>query len=49
MQTENKPVIQTSGLTKTFKGTNALQNLDLQVPQHSICGFLGPNGVANHH
>jgi ABC-2 type transport system ATP-binding protein len=45
MQTENKPVIQTSGLTKTFKGTNALQNLDLQVPQHSICGFLGPNGA----
>jgi len=45
MQTENNPVIQTYGLTKTYKGTNALQNLDLQVPQHSICGFLGPNGA----
>jgi ABC-2 type transport system ATP-binding protein len=45
MQTENNLVIQTYGLTKTYKGTNALQNLDLQVPQNSICGFLGPNGA----
>jgi ABC-2 type transport system ATP-binding protein len=45
MPTENNLVIQTYGLTKTYKGTNALQNLDLQVPQHSICGFLGPNGA----
>jgi ABC-2 type transport system ATP-binding protein len=45
MQTKNNLVIQTYGLTKTYKGTNALQNLDLQVPQHSICGFLGPNGA----
>jgi ABC-2 type transport system ATP-binding protein len=45
MQTVNNPVIQTYGLTKTFNGTNALQNLDLQVPHNSICGFLGPNGA----
>jgi len=45
MQTENNLVIQTYGLTKTYKGANALQNLDLQVPQNSICGFLGPNGA----
>src|SRR5215216_6333142 len=45
MQTENSPVIQTYGLTKTYKGSNALQRLDLQVRQHSICGFLGPNGA----
>jgi ABC-2 type transport system ATP-binding protein len=45
MQTENNLVIQTYGLTKTYKGSNALQNLDLQVPQNSICGFLGPNGA----
>src|SRR5512134_266305 len=45
MQTENSLVIQTTGLTKTYKNTNALQNLILQVPQNSICGFLGPNGA----
>jgi ABC-2 type transport system ATP-binding protein len=45
MQTKNNLVIQTYGLTKTYKGSNALQNLDLQVPQNSICGFLGPNGA----
>jgi ABC-2 type transport system ATP-binding protein len=45
MQTENNLVIQTHGLTKTYKGSTALQNLDLQVPQNSICGFLGPNGA----
>jgi ABC-2 type transport system ATP-binding protein len=45
MQTGNNSVIQTYGLTKTYKGSNALQNLDLQVPQNSICGFLGPNGA----
>lgn len=38
-------VIQTRGLTKTFKGVNALQVLDLNVPKHSIFGFLGPNGA----
>jgi ABC-2 type transport system ATP-binding protein len=45
MQTENSLVIQTFGLTKTYKESNALQNLDLQVPRNSICGFLGPNGA----
>src|SRR5829696_1967933 len=45
MQTQNNLVIQTFGLTKTYKGSNALQNLNLQVPQNSICGFLGPNGA----
>ena len=39
------PVIETRGLTKTFKEVNALQSLDLRVRQHSICGFLGPNGA----
>ena len=43
--TDNSPVIKTRGLTKTYKGVNALQNLDLQVARNSICGFLGPNGA----
>lgn len=38
-------VINTQGLTKTFKGVNALQSLDLKVPKNSIFGFLGPNGA----
>lgn len=38
-------VIETHGLTKSYKGVNALQPLNLQVRQHSICGFLGPNGA----
>jgi len=39
-------VIQTEGLSKQYKGVNALQGLNLQVAQHSIFGFLGPNGGA---
>ena len=38
-------VINTQGLTKTFKGVNALQSLNLKVPKNSIFGFLGPNGA----
>lgn len=38
-------VIQTQGLTKTFKGVNALKSLSLSVPKNSIFGFLGPNGA----
>ncbi len=41
--TEN--VIETHGLSKSYKGVQALKSLDLQVQQHSICGFLGPNGA----
>src|SRR5512141_1125343 len=38
-------VIETQGLSKLYKGVNALQPLNLRVRQHSICGFLGPNGA----
>jgi ABC-2 type transport system ATP-binding protein len=38
-------VIDTKGLSKTYKGVNALQPLDLQVRRNTICGFLGPNGA----
>ena len=41
--TEN--VIETHGLSKSYKGVQALKSLDLQVQEHSICGFLGPNGA----
>src|SRR5512136_200950 len=45
MKAATPPVIQTTGLAKTYKGVQALQPLDLQVCEHSICGFLGPNGA----
>jgi len=38
-------VIETCGLTKTYKGVQALCTLDLRVKRNSICGFLGPNGA----
>ena len=38
-------VIQTQGLSKTYKQTNALQSLDLAVHHNSIFGVLGPNGA----
>ncbi len=41
--TEN--VIETHGLTKSYKDICALKNLDLRVPRNSIFGFLGPNGA----
>jgi ABC-2 type transport system ATP-binding protein len=37
-------VIDTRGLSKSYKGVEALKPLDLKVPKHSIFGFLGPNG-----
>jgi len=45
MSRSTQYVIETQGLTKTYKGVQALKSLDLQVQQNSICGFLGPNGA----
>ena len=39
------PVIETHGLSKTYKNLTALQSLDLTVHHNSIFGFLGPNGA----
>lgn len=36
--------IQISGLTKSFPGVKALDNIDLNIPKGSIIGLLGPNG-----
>ncbi len=38
-------VLQTKGLTKYYGGKLAVDHLDLQIPQGSICGFLGRNGA----
>jgi len=45
METNNTFVIETHGLSKTYKSIQALKSLDLQVHQNSIFGFLGPNGA----
>jgi len=38
-------VINTQGLTKSYKEVDALKSLDLHVPDKSIFAFLGPNGA----
>lgn len=45
MNDPNTLIIDTQNLTKTFKGVNALQSLNLKVTRNSIFGFLGPNGA----
>jgi ABC-2 type transport system ATP-binding protein len=45
MYKNNDLVIETHGLSKTFKNVQALKSLDLNVARHSIFGFLGPNGA----
>jgi ABC-2 type transport system ATP-binding protein len=38
-------VINTKGLSKSYKEVEALKSLDLRVAKNSIFGFLGPNGA----
>lgn len=38
-------VVRTSGLTKIYTRTHALDGLDLRVDEGQIHGFLGPNGA----
>jgi len=45
MKPDNSHVIETHGLTKTYKDVRALKSLNLKVKEHSIFGFLGPNGA----
>lgn len=37
-------IIDVSGLAKAFNGVNAVVNLNLQIEEGTIFGFLGPNG-----
>lgn len=39
-----KYAIETQGLSKAFRGINAVANLNLRVPEGSIYGFIGENG-----
>jgi ABC-2 type transport system ATP-binding protein len=40
-----KPAISLKGITKTFGEKIAVNDLDLEVPVGSLCGFIGPNGA----
>ncbi len=39
------PVIATTGLTKSYGQTKALDGLEMEVAQGEVHGFLGPNGA----
>ncbi|MFP5283086.1 MAG: ATP-binding cassette domain-containing protein, partial [Actinomycetes bacterium] len=39
------PVVEASGVVKTFGRTRALDGLDLHVETGEVHGFLGPNGA----
>lgn len=39
------PILEFSNLTKKFGGITAVDNLSLNVEEHSILGLLGPNGA----
>ena len=45
MKKSNTWVINTHGLSKSYKDVEALKSLNLQVAKNSIFGFLGPNGA----
>ena len=39
------PLLQTRGLSKTFGGLKAVQNIDLSVGENRIVSVIGPNGA----
>jgi ABC-2 type transport system ATP-binding protein len=43
-QTDDTPIISTSGLTKVFGHVAAVNDLHLEVMKGDVFGFLGPNG-----
>jgi ABC-2 type transport system ATP-binding protein len=40
-----EPAILCRGLSRSFRGRDAVSGLDLEVPPGSVFGFLGPNGA----
>ena len=38
-------VIEAQGMTKRYKSTVAVDNIDLQIPEGRIVGLIGPNGA----
>jgi len=42
---ERAPAIELRGISKRFKDTTVLENVDLEISPGRIMGFLGPNGA----
>jgi branched-chain amino acid transport system ATP-binding protein len=40
-----KPVLEVTGLTKSFGGINAVSDVSFTVHEHEILGLIGPNGA----
>jgi ABC-type branched-subunit amino acid transport system ATPase component len=40
-----KPVLEVTGLTKTFGGINAVSDVSFTVHEHEVLGLIGPNGA----
>lgn len=38
-------ILSTRGLTKQFRGLTAMNEVDIDVPEGSICSLIGPNGA----
>jgi ABC-type multidrug transport system ATPase subunit len=38
-------IVEARGLTKAFGKTQAIQDVDLSVPQGAVLALLGPNGA----
>ena len=38
-------IIETSNLTKTYRGFAAVSGVNLHIPKGTVYGFLGPNGA----
>lgn len=45
MTSENRPILQVAGLTKTFGTFTAVDDINLKLFEGEIFGFLGPNGA----
>jgi ABC-2 type transport system ATP-binding protein len=39
--------IRTAGLTKNFGDLGAVNEIDLDLPEGGVAGFVGPNGAFN--
>ncbi len=39
------PLLEISGLSKSFRGLHAVANASLGVPEHAIVALIGPNGA----
>jgi len=43
--TQASPAIRVSGLSKSYRKTQALDSLEFEIPSGMVTGFLGPNGA----